>query len=91
MKGAFTRASIRARLTAPQARPQLAPRHTKPYAISQGEPWRRGVHGTESKHCPPTEIKTAWNPRNLLRHNKRSFRPTPDNSERKRRIAHSLA
>jgi hypothetical protein len=49
------------------------------------------VHGSESKHRRPTEIKTAWNPRNLLRHNKRSFRPTPDNSERKRRIAHSPA
>jgi hypothetical protein len=29
------------------------------------------VHGSESKHRRPTEIKTAWNPRNLLRHNKK--------------------
>ena len=46
------------------------------------------IQGSESKHRRSTEIKTAWNPRNLPRHNKRSFRPTPDNSERKRRIAH---
>jgi hypothetical protein len=49
------------------------------------------VHGGESTHRRPTEIKTARDPRNLLRHNKRSFRPTPDNSERKRRIAHTPA
>jgi FAD/FMN-containing dehydrogenase len=36
----------------------------------QGEQWRRGVHGSEAKYRRLTEIKTAWDPRNLLRHNK---------------------
>jgi hypothetical protein len=29
------------------------------------------IQGSESKQRRPTEIKTAWNPRNLLRHNKK--------------------
>lgn len=36
----------------------------------QGEEWRRGVYGSEAKYRRLTEIKTAWDPRNLLRHNK---------------------
>jgi FAD/FMN-containing dehydrogenase len=49
--------------------------HTLPNAYinlteDQGEEWRRGVYGSEAKHRRLTEIKTAWDPRNLLRHNK---------------------
>jgi NADPH-dependent ferric siderophore reductase len=38
--------------------------------VLHGEEWRRGVYGSEAKHRRLTEIKTAWDPRNLLRHNK---------------------
>lgn len=88
MKGAFTGASSRADGRRGRGTRPSTPSHTQ---SGQGEPWRHGVHGSESKHRRPTEIKTARNPRNLLRHNKRSFRPTPDNSERQRRIAYSPA
>ena len=30
------------------------------------------IQGSESKYRRSTEIKTAWNPRNLQRHNKKS-------------------
>jgi FAD/FMN-containing dehydrogenase len=43
----------------------------------QGEQWRRGVHGSEAKHRRLTATKAAWDPRNLLRHNKNI---TPDNA-----------
>jgi hypothetical protein len=58
VRGAFTGAPSRADGTAgaAAARPGT-PSHTQ---SGQGEAWRRGVH----------EIKTAWNSRNLLRHNK---------------------
>jgi hypothetical protein len=49
--------------------------HTLPNAYinlseDQGKEWRRGVYGSEAKHRRLTEIKTAWDPKNLLRHNK---------------------
>ncbi|WP_369029642.1 MULTISPECIES: FAD-binding oxidoreductase [Streptomyces] len=36
----------------------------------QGEEWRRGVHGSPEKFRRLTEVKTEWDPRNLLRFNK---------------------
>ncbi|WP_411153020.1 FAD-binding oxidoreductase [Streptomyces sp. A30] len=36
----------------------------------QGEDWRRGAWGSETKYRRLTEIKAAWDPRNLLRFNK---------------------
>ncbi|MEV7890036.1 FAD-binding oxidoreductase [Streptomyces sp. NPDC002817] len=49
--------------------------HTLPNAYinlteDQGEAWRRGVYGSEAKYRRLTETKAAWDPRNLLRHNK---------------------
>ncbi|MFI1355393.1 FAD-binding oxidoreductase [Streptomyces sp. NPDC020898] len=43
-----------------------------------GEAWRRGVHGSEAKYRRLREVKTAWDPRNLLRHNKNI---SPENTE----------
>jgi AcrR family transcriptional regulator len=44
---------------------------------------------SESKHRRPTEIKTPGTRATCCATTRRSFRQTPDNSERKRRIAHS--
>ncbi|WP_159038167.1 FAD-dependent oxidoreductase [Streptomyces sp. WM6386] len=44
--------------------------HGLPGTEDQGEEWRRGVFGSEAKYRRLTEIKTAWGPKNLLRHNK---------------------
>jgi FAD/FMN-containing dehydrogenase len=43
----------------------------------QGEQWRCGVHGSEAKHRRLTAVKAAWDPHNLLRHNKNI---TPENA-----------
>lgn len=50
-------------------------RHTLPngyinLAADQGPEWRRGVHGSDAKHRRLRAVKTAWDPKNLLRHNK---------------------
>lgn len=44
----------------------------------QGEPWRRGVWGSEAKYRRLTATKAAWDPHNLLRHNKNI---TPDRQQ----------
>jgi hypothetical protein len=51
-------------------RPHTLPNGYINLTEDQGEQWRRGVYGSEAKYRRLTEIKTAWDPRNLLRHNK---------------------
>ncbi|MEU5677051.1 MULTISPECIES: FAD-binding oxidoreductase [Streptomyces] len=56
-----TTSALRA-FTLPNAYPNLTE--------DQGELWRRGIFGSEAKYRRLAEIKAAWDPRNLMRHNK---------------------
>ncbi|WP_328875427.1 FAD-binding oxidoreductase [Streptomyces sp. NBC_00287] len=51
-------------------RPHTLPNSYINLTEDQGEEWRRGVYGSEAKYRRLTEIKAAWDPKNLLRHNK---------------------
>src|ERR1700740_122094 len=64
-----------------------------PAPASGSWPQRHSPSTPSGSTAPPPHhaAPNSNDPRNLLRHNKRSYRPAPANSERKRRIAHSPA
>jgi hypothetical protein len=39
-------------------------------SLDRGPEWLRGLYGSADKYERIERVKTAWDPRNLLRHNK---------------------